>query len=459
MAIARRKNPNSYYNRLTLLKKLIWLYFLLLIFEGALRKWVAPQLSAPLLVIRDPVALMIIWEAYRTHKWPTRWSLAITLVTLLLVGLFILQSIAGDNPLVGLYGLHSYLLPFPVMFIMGENLDAEDLRKIGVCTLFLLIPEAALAVGQYLSPSGSFINNGAYEGAQQIGYEGSIVRASGTFSFVIGLSQYGTLAAAFLFYAMAKEGFVKQWLLWASAFSLILMIPMTGARTLVAQLAAVLCCVILSAMLGTSNFVRVLRILLPIVLLGVMASFLPFFSDAMHTMTDRFTGATAVEGGSVESSLLDRTLDPAIRAIEEADSSNNWMGLGLGRGAVAVQEFLHGSNEAVAGEDEFSREMGEMGPIAGSLYILFKLFLSIAVLGGALARAREQEPLSLLLVPLATSTLMLFIPEQPTVQGFIVIGMGFCIAAARMPAPAAQPLSLLALQRQQVLNRRRVQRG
>jgi hypothetical protein len=70
---ALKRNPNSYFARLTLLKKLFWLYFLLLIFEGALRKWVAPQLSAPLLVIRDPVCILIIWEAYRTRKWPTRW--------------------------------------------------------------------------------------------------------------------------------------------------------------------------------------------------------------------------------------------------------------------------------------------------------------------------------------------------------------------------------------------------
>src|SRR5271169_2764172 len=46
MALARKRNPNSYFGRLTLLKKYFWLYFLLLIFEGALRKWVAPQLSA-----------------------------------------------------------------------------------------------------------------------------------------------------------------------------------------------------------------------------------------------------------------------------------------------------------------------------------------------------------------------------------------------------------------------------
>ena len=57
-----------------LLKKLFWAYFLLLIFEGALRKWVMPGLSAPLLLIRDPLGLLILIEAFRTYKWPDKWS-------------------------------------------------------------------------------------------------------------------------------------------------------------------------------------------------------------------------------------------------------------------------------------------------------------------------------------------------------------------------------------------------
>src|SRR5438045_3843494 len=39
------------------IKSLIWIYFALLLFEGALRKWVIPGLATPLLVVRDPVLL------------------------------------------------------------------------------------------------------------------------------------------------------------------------------------------------------------------------------------------------------------------------------------------------------------------------------------------------------------------------------------------------------------------
>jgi hypothetical protein len=45
------------------LKRGIWAYFILLIFEGALRKWIFPGLSNALLLVRDPIALwlVIVW--------------------------------------------------------------------------------------------------------------------------------------------------------------------------------------------------------------------------------------------------------------------------------------------------------------------------------------------------------------------------------------------------------------
>ena len=456
MALARRKDQNSYFGRITRLKKLFWLYVLLLIFEGTLRKWLVPQLSGPLLIIRDPVGIMIIWEAYRTNKWPERWSAVVSLLTVLLVGLFALQIIAGGNPLIaGLYGLRSFLLPFPVLFIMGENLDEEDLRKFGACTLWLMLPMALLEVGQYVSPSTSFLNKGAYEGGKQIGFVGAHVRASGTFSFAIGVTHFCTLAGAFIFYGMVRTGFAKNWMLWASAFALVLSIPMNGARALVAQLAAVICCVALGAVMGVSQFVKAIRVIVPLVIVAFLVSLLPVFSDAMSNLSERlFTG----EGGTVQQSLIIRIFQPAVNAFEGVDSASNWMGIGMGRGAVAVNALLVGTNEAVAGEDEFSRELVEMGPIAGIAFGLFKLFLAIAIFGRAMARARDHEPLALLLLPLAIVTLFIGIPEQPTVQGFMVISMAFCIAATKIQVQTVRHAFPLAFRRQSVLYRPRVQR-
>jgi hypothetical protein len=467
---ALKRNPNSYFARLTLLKKLFWLYFLLLIFEGALRKWVAPQLSAPLLVIRDPVCILIIWEAYRTRKWPTRWSLPIAFLVVVIFGIFSLQITLGDNSLlVGLYGLRSYLLPFPVIFIMGENLDDEDLLRLGRCTLWLLLPTCLLAVGQYLSPSDSFLNRGAYAGGKQIGYVDLGVRASGTFSFAIGLVEFATLAGAFVVYAMVRENFAKKWLVWASALALIIIIPTTGQRALVVQLLVLVLCAALSAMMGISQFGKALRIIAPLLIVFFLASQLPVFNKAMQSMTERFSGAAVSEGGSEQAAFLTRTVQPLIDAVDDASSTGNLMGIGLGRGAMAVQAFLTGLPEGVTGEYEFSHELMEMGPLAGGAFGLLKLFLAIMILGQAVTRARAGDPLALLIYPLVFVTLTFALLEQPTIQGFMVISMAFCIAAAKKPVKATVPVSRgilrqqLALEqlrlRQQEFNRRRVHGG
>jgi len=200
-----------------LLKKLFWAYFLLLIFEGTLRKWVFPGLSAPLLLVRDPIGLMIIFEAYREGKWPEKWSAITGALTAVLLGLCVIQLVAGGNPwFSALYGLRSYLLPFPVAFIMAENLDMEDLRKFGYVTLLLLLPMTLLEVAQYMAPSASFLNRGAYEGSTQIAYVGGRVRASGPFSFVVGPANYGPLAAAFILYGFVNEKVAPKWLLWTA---------------------------------------------------------------------------------------------------------------------------------------------------------------------------------------------------------------------------------------------------
>ena len=52
------------------IKRFIWIYFLLLLFEGAFRKWFLPGWSQELLIIRDPIALWIYYLAYSRGIFP-----------------------------------------------------------------------------------------------------------------------------------------------------------------------------------------------------------------------------------------------------------------------------------------------------------------------------------------------------------------------------------------------------
>jgi uncharacterized membrane protein len=422
-----------------LLKKLFWLYFLLLIFEGALRKWLLPQLSAPLLLVRDPVAFFIIWEAYRTHKWPRQWSLAVGILAAGLIALCLIQLIAGENSwFVPVYGLRSYLLPFPVAFIMGENLDREDLRKFGICTLWLLLPLTALEVAQYYAEPGSWLNAGAFAGGHQIGYANGHVRASATFSYVAGPMSYLPLAAAFIFYGLAHARFAKRWLLWAACCALIMAVPVTGSRTLVYELAAVVACVGVAAMFGVSQFTNSLKVIAGILVVFVLVSRLPAFSESAATLLTRFSQASGPEGNS-EQSLWLRVAQPIVGTIENAGSQSSWLGLGVGYGALAISSLLTGTLQFLAAEEEFPRVIAEFGAPAGMAFMVFRYLLAAMIAAKALSRVRDGEPLAWLLVPLVLNTLVLGVLEQPTDQGFMVISVGFSLAALKSSEVVAEP--------------------
>jgi len=437
MALGKSFSSRSFAEPMPLLKKLFWVYFLLLIFEGALRKWILPQLSAPLLVIRDPIALLIIWEAYRTNKWPEKWSTVNGVLASTLGILCVLQMITGDNPwFAAAYGLRSYLLPFPVAFIMGENLDAEDLRKFGICTLWLLLPLTALEVAQYLAPADSFLNAGAYEGAEQITYAGAHVRASATFSFVTGSVNFCTLAAAFIFYGLVNEGFAKRWLLWAATFALILSVPVIGARTLAFELSGVVACAGIAAMCGVSQLTKSLKFAVPLLAVSFLVSLLPVFSEASNTLKQRFADASDTEG-SVSHVLKMRTYGGIIDTVEKADFSGNPIGTGMGRGAAAISRLMQTSVLFAAGESEIDRAMNELGAVPGFAFMMFCFLLAAWIVPVAIARARDHDPLALLLFPLTLSSLLFAVLEQPTEQGFMVISLAFTLAAMRKTGKSA----------------------
>ncbi len=449
--LVRKLKPETHKSGMTYLKKLFWLYFLLLIFEGALRKWFLTPLAAPLLLVRDPVALLIIVEAFRINKWPAKWSTITGALAVMLITLCVVQMILMENPwIAAVYGLRSYLLPFPVAFIMGENLDREDLRKFGVCTLWILLPMTALQAVQYLSPPGAFVNAGAYEGAQQIYYVDAHVRASGTFSFVTGSTCFGPFAAAFLFYGLANEKFAKKWLLWAGVGALVLSVPIVGSRALEFSMAAVVACAAVSAMFGISQFIKGLKILVPLAAVFLVVSFLPVFSQSTASLKERSKVSYTVEGG-VRHSVESRTFGALLAGLEESDLIRSPLGIGMGQGANAIAKLLTGSAQFMAGEGEFGRIVTEMGPFIGIAFMLFRCLLTLWILRHALTRAADHDPLALLMWPLVFLTLIMSVLEQPTEQGFMVVSVAMSLAAMK---PAGQRALRPAMENQRSLTAR-----
>ena len=123
--IEQEVNPNY-----KSIKIAIWIYFLLWIFEGGLRKWILPGLATPLLVVRDPIAIYIILRAfYLNVKFANPYIVLGTVFTLL--SLAITLTFGHANLFVSLYGARIMLLHFPLIFIIGKIFTKEDVLQMG----------------------------------------------------------------------------------------------------------------------------------------------------------------------------------------------------------------------------------------------------------------------------------------------------------------------------------------
>jgi hypothetical protein len=304
------------------------------------------------------------------------------------------------------------------------------------------LPETVLEVAQYIAPATSFLNAGAYRGAEQIVYVGKHSRASGTFSYVVGPVAFNVMAAAFIFYGLVKEGFAEKKLLWAASFALLLSVPVIGSRGLVYELVAVVACAGIAAMSGVRQFGKSLRIAVPALVVSILVSLLPIFSQASVSLRLRFAQAGHAEG-STGQALESRTVAPIIGKIEDTDFSSNPFGLGMGRGAAAINRLMEGASQFPTGEGEFDRALNELGPMPGLAFMLFRLILTVMIVAAAIARVRTHvEPLAILLAPSVVAGLFFGILEQPMEQGFMVLAVAFSLAALkRVPVPAVAALS------------------
>ena len=104
------------------IKKLIWIYFFLLLTEGAFRKWFLPNLSQAFLIIRDPVVLWIYYLTIKSEIFPSQNKYISFLTKITIVACFSSIIINQTHPVILLYGIHTNYLHLPLAFIMGRVL-------------------------------------------------------------------------------------------------------------------------------------------------------------------------------------------------------------------------------------------------------------------------------------------------------------------------------------------------
>src|SRR5436305_5823253 len=233
------------------LKRWILVYFFFLIFEGVFRKWILPQFSDVLLVVRDPVVLVIYMLAIKARLFPrNNWVLWLAIIGMLswLVSLVVLEPYLAVKPLflVTGFGFRCNFLHLPLIFVMARALDEEDVKKLGRSVLIGLLPMCVLLAVQFNSAPESFINRTAGIGESlQITAGSGKIRPPGTFSFVSGVIFYAAMAAAYLLYGSLKRGAYRNWLLFGGGFALVVTIGVSGCRSVLLSVLVVLASLLL----------------------------------------------------------------------------------------------------------------------------------------------------------------------------------------------------------------------
>jgi len=414
----------------TSVRRMIWLYFWLLIFEGALRKWV-PALSTPLLIIRDPLVLLIYFQALRCRRFPIN---AATMTYFCLVTLFLLLAVVqivaglGGGPLVTAYGLRTNFLHLPLIFVIPQVFSHEDVVKLGKWVLLLSVPMAALMVLQFSSPPNSWINAATSENTKQIAFVAGKIRPAGTFSFVTGAAHFFILATAFLIYALIeKRAVYTRWLVWPALVSVAMVQPVSGSRTLVLGCALIAVGAIAFGILNPRRAHRIFAMAIVIWAAAAALSQTSFFQEAVTAFVTRWDTANTATGGAKEG-LIGRYFGAFLEPFALLPEAG-LVGKGLGMGTSAGSKLMTGAPQFLLAENEWPRVVLEAGPLLGFSFLAYRVWVAGCIALGAARAARRQELLAWLLAWHACPSLVTEQLSQPTNLGFMVLVSGLCLAA------------------------------
>ncbi|MEO5717245.1 MAG: hypothetical protein ABIR29_01580 [Chthoniobacterales bacterium] len=414
------------------IRQLIFLYLLLLVFEGAFRKWIVPQLSAPLLLVRDPVVLLIYLLAFRARIFPHNvWVITLEIIAVLswATGIIVLLPYFPISTIILVtgYGLRSDFLHLPLIFIVPLVFDLEDVKRIGRWTIVGMIPMAALMVAQFAASPDAFINRAAGLGeGTQIAAGGGKIRPPAVFSFVSGAVYYSSAAAAFILHSVLARLPYRTWLLYASGTALIVSLGVSGSRS------AVLAVLVVVASLGVVLLVRPSlvnkfgrHLLLAAVVLWSV-SYLPIFQEGIEVLSNRFT--ESAEESSIVGGLVGRTVGgftEGLLVINRVPLG----GYGLGVGTSGGANFLTGQASFLLAENEWSRILLESGPILGLAFLIWRTALAWKLGYFAVRQIRAGNTLPILLFSAGIFVVLQGPFGQPTSLGFAVIFAALCLAA------------------------------
>lgn len=217
------------------------LALVLLVFEGAIRKWLVPGAQDLVYFAKDVLLLGVYAGFLRDRarlriRFPALPLFYGLLGVTALLGLMQVFNPALPNLLVGISGFKAYFFYVPLLFVVPAAFPSDAaLHRFLRRYVLIAIPVGLLATAQFFSPASSPLNTYARTNEEDyIATFGSSthVRVTGTFSFITG---YGTYLLAMTILILCLVAAVR----WRFRGNLVLLgalgmtlssMPMTGSR-------------------------------------------------------------------------------------------------------------------------------------------------------------------------------------------------------------------------------------
>lgn len=170
----------------------------LVVLEGALRKWVLPQASQFIYFLKDFVLIGAYLRYFLLSPVQTRLFTQKPIVLILVGCMALWGGVQAFNPslgspVIGLFGFKSYFLYVPLVWLSSQMFSTEEkLYQFIRNYLLLLIPVGILAIAQFFSPPTSPLNIYAWgeDGPAVVSSGLGTVRVTGTFSYLTGYATY-----------------------------------------------------------------------------------------------------------------------------------------------------------------------------------------------------------------------------------------------------------------------------
>ena len=368
--------------RLSVTGRLFISVMLVIIFEGAIRKWVAESSTLPLILLRDLLAAYTVGRAF-THghlRRQPQLTLFMLAWSCCVIGWGLLQLVLGESNFAVLtIGLRFWLLYLWFALAAAVGMSERDYvaaLRVLLATLVLMAP---LAVLQHFSPPGAFVNRSLdVDEADIFVVIAGVVRTTGTFSFTSGFTIFVGLCAPFALGAFEARKRKPVHVLVALILfgALVTCSLVSGARASVIYIGAMLVLFLLGNLLFAPLRRKGWSLLAAFFVALTVAILAYVFQGAIEATQERFAVAAQNED------LLERITSIFLGEADLADKMN-WLGAGIGIGSNLAQYVQFSSRTVfVYGETEAARTLLE-GGLLGVLFVLLKF----AVIVGGLARA------------------------------------------------------------------------